>query len=78
MSKIYLIQTSAGSYEDYHTNIEKAFYTEEKAIKFRDDYNEELRKMKYKEKMKEKRGKDFDYWLLYETYDAQIKEVEIE
>jgi len=34
--------------------------------------------MKYKEEMKEKRGKDFDYWLLYETYDAQIKEVEIE
>ena len=78
MSKIYLIEISYGSFDSYYTNIIKAFYTKEKANQFKNEYNENLRKLKYKEEMKEKRDKDFDYELLYETYDAQIKEVNIE
>jgi len=78
MNKIYLIITSGGSYEDYHESIDKAFYDKNNAVKFKDEYNENLRKLKYKEEQKEKRGKNFDYEILYDTYDAKIKEIEIE
>lgn len=78
MDKIYLLITSGGSYEDRWKNIDKAFYSKEKAEKVKEEYDEFLRKAKNIEKQLEKRGKMFDYETLYETYDAEIKEVEIE
>lgn len=78
MNKIYLIITSGGLYEDRWERIEKAFCDKEKAEQFKDESNENLRKCRYKEELKSKRGKDFDYEILYETYDAEIKEISIE
>ena len=59
MDKIYLVIRSGGSYEDRWRYIDKAFYTEEKAIVHRDECNEKLRKLRYKEEQREKRGKFF-------------------
>jgi len=78
MDKIYLVIKSGGSYEDRWEYIDRAFYTKEKAIEYRDECNEKLRKLKYKEEQKEKRGKFFDYEILYDTNDAKIEEVDIE
>jgi len=78
MDKVYLIILSGGSYEDSWHYAKKAFYTKEKATQFKDKYNENLRKLKFKEELKENRGKDFDYEILYDTNNAEIKEIDIE
>lgn len=44
--KVYLIETSHGSYEDYHAYIEIWFFNKDKAQEYIDKYNEDLEKRK--------------------------------
>jgi len=37
--KVYLIETSSGSYDDYYTNVEVGYLNKDKAQKYVDDYN---------------------------------------
>ena len=44
MDKIYLVEASSGSYDDYYKWIEKIFYNPEKAEEYKNTYNQELAK----------------------------------
>jgi len=39
MSKVYLIEQSSGYYDDYRTNVIKAFKDKEQADKYKEKYN---------------------------------------
>lgn len=44
--KVYLIETSSGSYEDYYTYIETGYLDKDKAQAYVDKYNKDLEKRK--------------------------------
>ena len=58
MTKIYLVESTSGSYEDYSERIEKAFFNKEDAENFKNQYNLKLRE---EEKLLEKCENCFIY-----------------